>query len=201
MDRQRSTELGLDHVVILVNDLEAASADYAGLGFTVIPGGEHADGTTHNALIAFADGAYLELIAFRRPAPDGHIFRPAEEGWEGIVAFALLPSNIRDVIEAARDRGLEIEGPREGGRVRPDGQRVSWEIGRPDAHDLPFLCADVTPRDLRVPGGAARQHPNGVVGITGVCVAVSHLAASVERYRALLGAEPLPSSEMPGTSD
>lgn len=32
-------------------------------GFTVIPGGTHADGATHNALIAFTDGAYIELIA------------------------------------------------------------------------------------------------------------------------------------------
>src|SRR5207302_9588242 len=151
-----------------LNDLAAASADYADLGFTVVQGGEHADGLTHNALVAFGDGAYIELISFKQPAPDEHIFRPAEEGWEGIVAFALLPSNIRDVIDAARDRGLEIDGPRPGGRVRPDGQQIAWEIGRPDARDLPFLCADVTPRDLRVPGRDARLPASGVAGIVGV---------------------------------
>ena len=54
---------GIDHIVIAVVDLAVASRNYEGLGFTVVPGGRHPVGT-HNALIAFADGAYIELIAF-----------------------------------------------------------------------------------------------------------------------------------------
>ena len=54
---------GIDHLVIVVPELEAAVASYRGLGFTVVPGGRHPIGT-HNALIAFEEGAYLELIAF-----------------------------------------------------------------------------------------------------------------------------------------
>lgn len=49
----------IDHIVILVGDLAAAVADYTERGFTVIPGGAHPSGATHNALVAFADGAYL----------------------------------------------------------------------------------------------------------------------------------------------
>ena len=48
----------IDHIVILVNDLQAAIDDYAALGFSVAPGGTHADGATHNALIIFADDTY-----------------------------------------------------------------------------------------------------------------------------------------------
>ena len=55
---------GIDHIVILVRDLAAASAEHAKLGFTVTPGGAHRHGATHNALISFADGTYFELIAF-----------------------------------------------------------------------------------------------------------------------------------------
>jgi hypothetical protein len=33
----------LDHLVILVSDLDLAAADYARLGFAVTSGGEHAD--------------------------------------------------------------------------------------------------------------------------------------------------------------
>jgi catechol 2,3-dioxygenase-like lactoylglutathione lyase family enzyme len=58
--------LPLDHVVILVAELERAIADYTTLGFTVQRGGTHAGGSTHNALVGFADGSYLELIAFLR---------------------------------------------------------------------------------------------------------------------------------------
>ena len=57
---------GIDHLVIVVPELEAAVATYRGLGFTVVPGGRHPIGT-HNALIAFTDGSYLELIAFFEP--------------------------------------------------------------------------------------------------------------------------------------
>ena len=56
--------LSLDHIVILVDELEAAITHYEALGFTVQRGGTHADGATHNALVGFADGSYLELIAF-----------------------------------------------------------------------------------------------------------------------------------------
>jgi len=180
--------LGIDHVVIVVHDLARASADYASLGFTVVPGGEHADGKTHNALVAFADGSYLELIAFRREAPDHFFYRP--HGREGMITYALLPGDIEQDIAAARARGLDLDGPVPGGRLRPDGQRLEWQLGRPHTPDLPFLCGDVTPRELRVPGGETAAHPNGVTGISAITVAVNDLEKSVERYSALLGNGP-----------
>ena len=39
----------LDHLVILVSDLDPAVVDYEPLGFAVTAGGEHADGLTRNA--------------------------------------------------------------------------------------------------------------------------------------------------------
>lgn len=179
---------GIDHVVVLVHDLARASEDYTSLGFTVVPGGEHADGATHNALVSFADGSYIELIAFRRPAP-GHFFH-REHGLEGLVTFALLPGNTSEDIEAARQRGLDINGPTSGGRVRPDGRELRWELGRSSTPDLPFLCGDVTPREWRVPGGEATVHTNGTTGIATVTVAVNDIEESARRYRALLGTEP-----------
>jgi len=181
----------IDHVVILVKDLDAAIADYSDLGFTVVPGGEHADGLSHNALVALADGSYLELIAFKRPPPDEHLFSTGYKTGEGLVTFALLPTEIAKDVEEVRKRGLEMDGPFPGGRVRTDGQRVEWQIARPPTRDLPFLCGDVTPRDLRVPGGEARQHSNGATGVSSIDLAVTDLAASMQRYRALLGSEPV----------
>lgn len=184
----------IDHIVILVRDLAAAMDDYAALGFMVTPGGIHADGVTHNALVAFADGSYLELIAFRREAPDHLWWRHTAEG-EGLIDFALLPDAIDEDVAAARARGLEIAGPFSGGRERPDGVRIAWKTARPATPDLPFLCGDITPRDLRVPTGAARQHANGVTGIARVLVATSDPAKSAARYRALLGSEGAASAE------
>lgn len=181
--------LGVDHIVILVNDLETASADYTALGFTVVPGGEHSDGTTHNVLIAFGDGSYLELIAFKKPNPD-HRWWPYQAMGEGLVDYALLPDSLVLDIEEARGRGLQIEGPIPGGRLRPDGQEIRWQLAIPATHDLPFLCGDVTPRNLRVPSMETQNHANGVAGIAYAHIVVADFEVSVERYRALLGVEP-----------
>lgn len=183
---------GIDHVVILVKDLDQAVANYKQLGFNVTPGGEHTDGATHNALVAFADGSYLELIAFKRAAPEHRWWRHAENtarASEGLIDFALLPTDIEKDIAAARQRGLDYKGPIPGGRQRPDGVEIRWQTGQPLTSDLPFLCGDVTPRTLRVPSGPAWVHPNGITGIDAVIVIVRDVVESGERYQALLGSE------------
>jgi catechol 2,3-dioxygenase-like lactoylglutathione lyase family enzyme len=180
----------VDHLVILVDDLAKATADYAALGFVVTPGGEHADGRTHNALVAFADGAYLELIAFKAEAPQHIWWRHTAIG-EGLIDFALLPGDTGEDVAAARARGLEMAGPYPGGRNRPDGVRLEWQTARAADPELPFFCGDVTPRALRVPGADTWGHDNGVEGLARLSVAVSDLDASAERYAALLGSRPL----------
>jgi catechol 2,3-dioxygenase-like lactoylglutathione lyase family enzyme len=177
----------IDHLVLLVWDLDQAMADYTRLGFTVLRGGEHPGAGSHNGLIAFADGSYLELIAFVQPNDEHPWWHKGQRAGEGLVDYAVLPGDIAQDIAEARARGLEIAGPTPGGRVRPDGERVEWDIGRPAAAALPFLCGDRTPRPLRVPAGAARQHPNGVVGIAAITIVVADLEATVGQYLALLG--------------
>lgn len=180
--------LSLDHLVILVPDLDAAITDYTALGFTVVPGGTHADGATHNALVVFADGCYLELIAFLRASPGHRWGGHAARGHSGFIDFALLPlPDVGTVVAAAASRGLNYQGPSDGGRLRPDGERLAWQIGTPPTADLPFLCGDVTPRALRVPEGAVRHHPNGVTGVASLTVAVGDMATACAHYAALLG--------------
>lgn len=202
----------IDHVVILVDELASAIEDYRKIGFTVVAGGEHEKWGSHNALIALADGTYIELIAFRRRMADlgrrtgkeGDYERLREAGrlpvecrvlaWqapmEGLVDFALLPPDIERDIARAKQRGLAIDGPFPGGRVRPDGKEVRWQLGVSQSFDVPFLCADVTPRSLRVPSGEATRHANGVIGIDHITVAAVDLDTSVMRWQALLGVSP-----------
>ncbi len=177
----------LDHIVILVKDLEQTIADFDALGFTVQRGGTHADGATHNALIGFQDGSYFELIAFLRNAPRHRWWDAGERVGEGLVNFALLPQSVPATVDAAHGRGLRYDGPNDGGRIRPDGKRLEWQTAKPPTPDLPFLCGDVTPRDLRVVRGDVRKHQNGALGVASLTVAVHDLDASVARYRALFG--------------
>lgn len=182
--------LALDHIVIAVADLDRAMADYRALGFQVLPGGQHPGRTSHNALVVFADGAYLELIAWRAPAPEERWYRTLSAHGEGLVDYALLPPDTAEALAQAQARGLHtLTGPLDGGRLRPDGAQLRWQTARHATPDVPFLCGDLTPRALRVPEGSVRQHPNGAQGVAEVTVAVHNLDATLARYRALLGAQ------------
>lgn len=180
--------LGLDHIVIAVDDLDETIADYRALGFTVVPGGKHPGRTSHNALVVFQDGAYLELIAWTAPAEQERWWRTLQEDDEGFVDYALLPRDTEAVLKAAQARGLDsIIGPVPGGRLRPDGAKLEWVSARQATPALPFLCGDVTPRALRVPEGDVRVHANGATGVLRVTVLVADPGDALRRYRALLG--------------
>jgi catechol 2,3-dioxygenase-like lactoylglutathione lyase family enzyme len=58
--------LQLDHVPIVVRDLETAQQSYESLGFRIKPGRLHAN-SIRNASIKFTDGSYLELITATAP--------------------------------------------------------------------------------------------------------------------------------------
>jgi len=186
---------GIDHIVILVQRLDEAIRTYQGLGFQVIPGGEHPGGT-HNALVAFRDGAYLELIAFQRPErPHDHRWYRFLRSGGGLVDFALGVEDVAAAVERARAAGLDYRGPVPGARRRPDGTEVAWRLGVTADEftgELPFLIDDVTPREVRVPGGEAARQPLGVVGLRAVVVAVRDLGEAAARYGALLGVTPPP---------
>lgn len=188
---------GIDHIVIAVRDLDQASADYAALGFTVTPGGEHTGGATHNALISFADGSYFELIAFREPdRPQDHKWWGRFSTGEGTVDFALLADDVAAEAERLAAAGITVDGPVAGGRLRPDGEQVAWRnlgLSAPGV-PLPFVIEDVTPRAVRVPPPPATEHPLGVSGITGLTLLVADIDSAAEAFAALLNTpgEPTP---------
>ncbi len=159
----------LDHLVILVRDLDAAVEGYEHLGFRVTPGGEHADGLTRNALVPFGDGAYLELVSFLNPG-DG---RDNVWGWReflprgGLIDYCAASDDLAAESRMLEGLGFGVEGPDEGGRRLPDGSEIRWRSARicQAGRLMPFLIEDATPRERRVPGGPAAEHPNGATGI------------------------------------
>jgi catechol 2,3-dioxygenase-like lactoylglutathione lyase family enzyme len=188
----------IDHIVVAVSDLDQTIADYRELGFNVYPGGEHPGGRSHNALVIFQDGTYFELIAFKLDRPGWRWWEVHQAYGEGLVDYALLPTEVEHDYDAIRARGLDIEGPIDGGRTRLDGQQVVWKNGRAATSNFPFFCGDVTPRSLRVPEGDVRIHDNGVTGVASVTIAVKDLEASIAGYKAILSADPLSRSQVAG---
>jgi len=175
---------GLDHVVLVVLDLDTAVAEHRERGFIVTPGGEHAGGLTHNALVGFQDGSYLELIAFHdvAAASGKHSWAPVAERGGGWADFAVLSNDV--AADAAALGELVARPPEDGGRTRPDGVAVSWRVARLEK-PLPFLIEDLTARDLRVPHGAAAMHANGTSGVASIVLGATDPARVAERYARL----------------
>jgi len=166
---------GIDHIVIAVRDLERAIADYSELGFTVVRGGRHSGLNTHNALIAFADGCYFELIAFLgAPPAAAHWWYEALQRGGGLIDFCVQSDSVEQDAAAFRRAGASISTPFTMGRERPDGYRLNWElaVNEGDTRGLvPFFIRDLTPRDERVPG--VRSHQNGAAGVESLAIAVT----------------------------
>jgi hypothetical protein len=121
----------LDHVVLVVGELPPAIRQFNQMGFTVTPGGVHAGGLTHNALVSFTDGTYLELLAttsrakqsllvlLRRTgllglytARDTAIDRRFKRGiatGSGLSDYCLLSPNLDLDIPAIQRRGLNLK--------------------------------------------------------------------------------------------
>jgi catechol 2,3-dioxygenase-like lactoylglutathione lyase family enzyme len=190
----------IDHLVIVVPELEASIREYTAAGFTVVRGGRHNIGT-HNALIAFEDDSYLELISFLNPVA-GHPWYAALEKGGGIVDFCVQTDNLQADAEAMRAAGVAVGLSAPMTRVRPDGYRLSWvlAIPQPPFNGLvPFLINDETPRAERLP--RERSHRNGVTGIRRLTIAVEDPYATSAPYIHVLGgsAAPVQSSELHGT--
>ena len=60
---------GLDHIPIVVRDLDRAAADFSALGFALKPGRPHANGLL-NVHAKFRDGTELELITATAPTDE-----------------------------------------------------------------------------------------------------------------------------------
>jgi len=186
--------IGFDHFIILVNDLAAAMQTYRRLGFDARAGGEHPAFGSHNALVALADGAYVELVAFKDAALAAQTFwRAGVERLrvsEGFGGYALASNDIADDVPQLRQRALNYDEPQAGSRVRPDGQRVAWRtalFGGSPIGALPFLIQDDTPRALRI------EPPTEGLGsrarVQEIVVAVKDLDHARDDYRTLLGVE------------
>jgi catechol 2,3-dioxygenase-like lactoylglutathione lyase family enzyme len=177
---------GIDHIVIATPDLALAQKSYEGLGFSVVPGGRHPVGS-HNALIALADGSYIELIAFYEPSPRHKWWLPLQKGG-GLVDFCMQTDDLLSDTAAFRRGGVAIDDPSPLSRIRPDGYQLKWVLSIPrEGYKgvAPFLIQDETPREERVPRQSL--HPNGATGIGVLTVAVDDVAAVRAWYEDALG--------------
>ncbi len=211
-----SEGLRLDHVVLVVEDLRAAEADFVALGFTIAAGGELARGAARNTLIAFADDTYLELFQLARPlravarfalragvlggfarlSPSSARFLGHAARGEGLADLALLSCDLDADLRAIRARGARYARAENQRRRQSTGELITWRMAVPRRLALPFLIEPGIQSPLRAPGGSIRQHPNGVSGIAELIVPTHDLEGLAPEVRALLGEPAVTSREL-----
>lgn len=177
-----AADLKIDHVTVAGANLEALRAAFTtATGLPTEYGGRHANHATEMALTSFPDGSYLELIGIQAHADAAavaaHEWRKFLQNNAGPCAFAIQPG---PVIR------LDGKGPQHGGRTRPDGTRLEWEISDigPDIRGtfFPFLIRDITPRNRRA-FLTGKPSTDRAQGIARVVVGVRDLEAAISLYR------------------
>jgi hypothetical protein len=180
---------GLDHVVVMVDGIDAAEAAYRKLGFQVQPRGFHRKLGTANHLMIF-DTDYFEILGIVEDTEFNAERREWLKGGGGLANVALATDGADlafDDFKAAGlqpdaplffDRAVEIAGKTEHAQFRT--------VRIPKTH-MPvvgfFVCEHLTPQFVYRSEWA--QHPNGARGILGVTVIAEQPAqwtAELEKY-------------------
>lgn len=181
----------LDHLILLVHDIDEAVAAFSGAGFTVLERADAKAGSTLSRFVVFADDSYIQLAAFRSPQTiETHRLGPVMASGGGFADYSILVADLDEAGRRGAAAGVIL------GAVHEVGNSVAgagdWSLrlllaGRGTQGDeaLPFLVQDVAGRGVRVP--PAPSHGNGARGIAAVTVASTLPAASARRLRALLG--------------
>jgi catechol 2,3-dioxygenase-like lactoylglutathione lyase family enzyme len=174
---------GIDHVMIVVPDLDEAAKAYARLGFDVQPRGIHKGlGTANHLMILNED--YIELLGVLEPMPNNLRYKEiGEQG--GALANVALGTDGADLAHAAWtkaglnpepiiafDRGVDIAGKQE---------RAAFRIVRLPHEARPgvglFVCNHLTPQFVYRPEW--QRHANTATGISHITI----VAAEPTRHR------------------
>lgn len=220
--------LKLDHVTMVVPDLDEVRASFAGLGFTEMTysfKASPASGGLETLVIPFADGSQLHVVCLKRawrrgvlyaarrlgllewlykkrPPPVQRLVRAVAAGPGYAEAALQMPA--LDVLAAAMGaRGYESDGTYPAVHYRHDGLDIRYHILSIPGVDplLPLIISDETPVALRIPAPENCYHVNGVRGIAGYTVPVHNMAEASARWSALTGARGEPIDPPEGTLD
>jgi hypothetical protein len=188
--------IGIDHVVIGVDDPDATAAELeAGVGLASGGGGRHEALGTFNRLVWLGD-SYLELIGvFDRDLAARSWLGPAVlaalERGGGLATWAIAVDDLNAQLRWAPEGSLV--GPVDGDRRRTDGRIVRWRLAHPPAlsPSMPFLiehdttAAEWSPVEREV--RASEGHPlGGRVRLASLHIETESPPAAAARLRSIL---------------
>lgn len=121
----------IDHLMWGAPDLESGIEEIERLlDVRAMVGGAHPGLGTCNALLAFDDGAYLEIIAPDPALPEPVSFGARLAGLEqgGLVTWVLGSDDLQSLAARLKAKGLGIQGPQGMSRVTPQGVGLNWSL-------------------------------------------------------------------------
>ncbi|MGE5226270.1 MAG: VOC family protein [Planctomycetaceae bacterium] len=137
------TGLVLDHLIVSGDVVRVGGRIAAALGVDPDDGGVHPGAGTRNQIFALQGGCALEVLG---PDPAQEDPRTASDAPEAgsLWWWAVRADEPLDVVAArVRVGGFGTTTPESGERVRPNGERLTWEtidlVGHPFGRTVPFV--------------------------------------------------------------
>ena len=202
-----SGSLKLDHLVIVVADLDKAISNFTELGFVVERGGTN--GPTHNALIFFKNRVYIELISarsrnYRATLRTLYVLRLLHllafirpllrwrfafwlAGDFGLRDWCIKSEDIDGFCSLPERKQLNLSRKQAFSRTRPDGEVLNWFLAGPMDRNLPFIIQDISDPSLRSPLKKSCEHPNKVEYVSAIVLNRKVVSKKGPQFLAYLG--------------
>ena len=198
---QVTTQRGIDHLVIAVNDLSAARDRFSSFGFRTTPLGKQPWGTA-NHLVQFPRN-FIELVGVVDPGAlvpmsDEHFSFSAHNDRflrrrEGMSMLVLSSEDARADAAEWRERGLHVYEPVHWSRkaTLPDGNELTVAftlafVTNPSMPEIAFFaCQQHNPEAFWKP--EYQQHENGATAISGVTLVADRPGEHAAFFSRLLG--------------
>jgi len=118
----------VDHLLLGTRDLGAGIEWVAKkFGVKAAVGGSHPGRGSRNALIAFRQRRYLEIIAPDPAQPPENLTRNLRTLEEPrLIGWASASTDLSALAKRLQERGQRVTGPLDGARIRPDGGKLAW---------------------------------------------------------------------------
>lgn len=180
--------VGLDHIVVTTRNLDAASAAWQKLGFTLSPRGTHsAHIGSANYTIVFGDD-YIELLGILNETAHNQLTVAFLKQREGIERAAFTTDDASAGIAELNARGIGGSGPVAfarpvelpgGGHSEARFNIFSWPPEEAPAGLRIFACQHLTPQTVWIP--ELQRHANGATRLLAVEIVSSdpHAAATM----------------------
>ena len=187
--------IGIDHVVVMVRDLDNAAENWKQLGFTVSPRGTHSAHMGSGNYTIMLDPDYIELLGVLTPTEHNAPARAFLDKREGIERIAFTAVDSADGAEEIRARGYPPIGPTDFERpVRmPDGtlsaakfRTFQWPVAEAPGGVRIFACQHKTRETVWIP--ELMKHANGAKCLKQVLIVApepakeaAHLSRMIDR--------------------